>query len=151
MHGLQGKPFYNKVTSERQTEESASKEDDSGITISSATDIVYSSLKPSEAVTISQQATTSQTQSQPPTQQLQPEQQQQKANQQQKSTLRITRESLPDCTLWNPWQQGAESMSDFEPKDGYQKMICVEPGAVESWIRLEGGEVWEGRQMIRVE
>jgi glucose-6-phosphate 1-epimerase len=39
-------------------------------------------------------------------------------------------------------------MSDFEPKTGFRSMICVEPGVVKGWVRLEAGDVWEGGQLI---
>lgn len=40
-------------------------------------------------------------------------------------------------------------MGDFEPKDGYKNMVCVEVGAVNGWTKLEGGESWEGGQLIK--
>ncbi len=58
------------------------------------------------------------------------------------------REGLTDCTVWNPWQKGAEGMADFEPKDGWKQMVCVEPGAVSSWVTLEAGDTWEGQQTV---
>jgi hypothetical protein len=30
-------------------------------------------------------------------------------------------------------------------------MICVEPGIVGSWIKLEAGDAWEGSQIITAE
>lgn len=30
-------------------------------------------------------------------------------------------------------------------------MICVEPGIVDSWIKLEAGDAWEGSQIITAE
>ena len=35
-------------------------------------------------------------------------------------------------------------MADFEPKQGYKNMLCVEAGSVKEWTKLEGGESWEG-------
>ena len=35
-------------------------------------------------------------------------------------------------------------MADFAPKDAWKRYICVEPGAVSKWVRLEGGDAWEG-------
>lgn len=40
-------------------------------------------------------------------------------------------------------------MGDFEPKDGYKEMLCIEVGAVDSWVKLEGGEGWEGGQIMK--
>ena len=91
------------------------------LTIPSATDRVYSSLAPSSPVTVQESG---------------------------KTKFSIVREGLTDCTVWNPWQEGAEGMGDFEPKDGFRSMVCVEPGAVTDWIRLEAGDAWEGQQLI---
>ena len=65
-----------------------------------------------------------------------------------KPKFKIERDSLPDVTVWNLWDQKASSMGDFEPKDGWKHMICVEPGAVSDWIKLEGGDAWEGSMRI---
>ena len=62
--------------------------------------------------------------------------------------LIVTRDSLPNTTVWNPWIDKAAAMGDFAPKDGWKNMICIEPGAVTSWTKLEAGEVWEGSQVI---
>lgn len=94
------------------------------LTLTSETDRVYSSLTPSDPVTVQQSDRT-------------------------RFTLR--REGLTDCTVWNPWQKGAEGMGDFEPKDGWKQMVCVEPGAVSGWVRLEAGDVWEGAQVIKAD
>ena len=51
--------------------------------------------------------------------------------------------------VWNPWKEKAASIGDFEPKDGYKNMICVEVGSVKGWQKLEGGETFEGGQVIR--
>lgn len=40
-------------------------------------------------------------------------------------------------------------MGDFEPKDGYKEMLCIEVGAVDSWVKLDGGEGWEGGQIMK--
>lgn len=58
-------------------------------------------------------------------------------------------EGLTDVVVWNPWADKAAGMSDFGPADGWKKMVCVEAGAVESWIKLEGGEGWEGGQRVK--
>lgn len=59
-------------------------------------------------------------------------------------SLICTRDSLPDCTVWNGWIDKLKAMGDFEPKDGYKRYICIEPGAVNDWIKLEAGDAWEG-------
>ncbi|KAK5109988.1 hypothetical protein LTR62_006355 [Meristemomyces frigidus] len=61
-----------------------------------------------------------------------------------KPRLDIVREGLSDSVVWNPWIEKAKGMGDFEPKEGYKKMVCVEVGAVDGWQKLEGGESFEG-------
>ncbi len=58
------------------------------------------------------------------------------------------RDNLNEVVVWNPWEAGAKLMSDFEPKDGFKEMVCVEAGAVKGWIKLEGRESWEGGQAV---
>jgi glucose-6-phosphate 1-epimerase len=62
--------------------------------------------------------------------------------------FRVTRDNLPNVVVWNPWVDKAKSMGDFEPKDGYTQMLCVEPGAVGGWQSVEGGDAFEGAQTI---
>ena len=40
-------------------------------------------------------------------------------------------------------------MSDFEPKDGWKNMVCVEVGAVEGWTRVEPGDTFEGGMRVK--
>ncbi|KAI0171270.1 aldose-1-epimerase [Pestalotiopsis sp. NC0098] len=62
----------------------------------------------------------------------------------------IVRDNLEDVVVWNPWVDKANSIGDFEPKDGYKNMICVEAGAVKGWQKLEAGDAFEGAQVISV-
>ncbi|KAF2858651.1 galactose mutarotase-like protein [Piedraia hortae CBS 480.64] len=66
----------------------------------------------------------------------------------QKPYLDIMRDNLVDTVVWNPWKEKAQAMGDFEPKDGYKNMICVEVGTVDGWQKLEPGETFEGGQII---
>ena len=50
---------------------------------------------------------------------------------------------------WNPWIEKAKALGDFEPKDGYKRMLCVEVGAVNGWTKLEPGDTFEGGQIIK--
>ena len=65
--------------------------------------------------------------------------------------FRLVRDNLPDVVVWNPWTDKAAGMADFEPKDAWRRMVCVEAGSVSSWTRLEKGDVFEGAQTIYVE
>ncbi|KIW82877.1 hypothetical protein Z517_02120 [Fonsecaea pedrosoi CBS 271.37] len=59
-------------------------------------------------------------------------------------TFVITRDALPDVTVWNGWEDKIKGMGDFEPKDGWKRYLCIEPGTVSSWTKLEAGDAWEG-------
>ncbi|KAI1205607.1 galactose mutarotase-like protein [Annulohypoxylon truncatum] len=60
----------------------------------------------------------------------------------------IVRDNLKDVVVWNPWTDKAAGMGDFEPKDGYKNMICVEAGSVKGWITLDPSDAFEGAQTI---
>ncbi|KAI1752726.1 galactose mutarotase-like domain-containing protein [Xylaria castorea] len=60
----------------------------------------------------------------------------------------VVRDNLKDVVVWNPWTEKAAGMGDFEPKDGFKNMICVEAGSVRSWISLDAGDAFEGAQTI---
>lgn len=66
-----------------------------------------------------------------------------------KSRLDVTRDRLTDSVVWNPWIEKAKGMGDFEPKDGYKNMVCVEVGAVDGWVKLEPGDTFEGGQILK--
>lgn len=61
----------------------------------------------------------------------------------------LTRESLSDVVLWNPWVEKAKGMADFGPAEAYKNMICVEAGSVVGWQLLDTGDSWEGGQTVR--
>lgn len=60
----------------------------------------------------------------------------------------LVRDNLKDVVVWNPWTDKAAGMGDFEPKDGFKNMICIEAGAVRDWTNLEPGDVLNGAQTI---
>jgi len=41
----------------------------------------------------------------------------------QKSLFTIERDNFKDVVVWNPYVEGAASMGDFEPKDGWKNMV----------------------------
>ena len=61
----------------------------------------------------------------------------------------IERENLPDTVVWNPWIEKSKGMADFEPKDGYKNMLCIEPGKVGQFENLKPKEKWSGSQILR--
>ncbi|KAI1323401.1 galactose mutarotase-like domain-containing protein [Xylariaceae sp. FL0255] len=62
--------------------------------------------------------------------------------------FKLVRDNLQDLVVWNPWVDKAAGMGDFEPKDGYKNMICVEAGTVGQWVKLDPGDVLNGHQTI---
>lgn len=67
-----------------------------------------------------------------------------------KKIFNISRDNLSDVVIWNPWSEGAASMTDFAPTEGFKEMICVESGSVKDWIELGPGETWSGSQIISI-
>jgi glucose-6-phosphate 1-epimerase len=65
-----------------------------------------------------------------------------------KKRYTVVRDNMSEVVVWNPWADGVEVIGDFEPKEGYKEMICVEAGAVKGWQKLEAGETWEGGQVL---
>jgi len=64
-------------------------------------------------------------------------------------SLDVIRDNLADTVVWNPWIEKSKGMGDFEPKDGYKTMVCVEVGAVDGWQKLEPGETFEGGMLVK--
>ncbi|UKZ49340.1 hypothetical protein TrVGV298_003586 [Trichoderma virens] len=62
--------------------------------------------------------------------------------------FRVVRDNLDDVVVWNPWVDKSAGMGDFQPKDGWKNMVCVEAGAVSTWQKLEKGDAFEGAQTI---
>lgn len=60
----------------------------------------------------------------------------------------IEKSNLEDVVVWNPWSSGSAEIADFEPKDGWKNMLCVEAGSVAAWQTVEPDSVWEGGQII---
>ena len=66
-----------------------------------------------------------------------------------KPALDVIRDNLNDLVIWNPWREGAQAIGDFSPKEGYKNMLCVEAGAVDGWITLEGNDGFEAGQTFK--
>lgn len=57
---------------------------------------------------------------------------------------------MDDVVVWNPHVAKSAGMGDFEPKDGWKKMVCVEAGSVRGWQKLDKGDAFEGAQTIHL-
>jgi D-hexose-6-phosphate mutarotase len=56
-----------------------------------------------------------------------------------------------NLVIWNPGQQKAKLMADFDD-DGYEQMICIEPAnALEQSITLQPGECHRLGQLIKID
>lgn len=62
--------------------------------------------------------------------------------------MTMKRTNLPDAVVWNPWIEKSEGMADFQPKCGYLNMVCVEPGHVADFIKLNKGDKWRAAQSM---
>lgn len=60
----------------------------------------------------------------------------------------LKRQNLPDLVVWNPWVKKSKEMVDFEPKDGYKTMVCLEPGYVHQFKTLGPHEKWAASQQL---
>ncbi|KAF4468669.1 hypothetical protein FALBO_4448, partial [Fusarium albosuccineum] len=65
-----------------------------------------------------------------------------------KPRFSIVRDNLDQVVVWNPWVDKAAATKDFAPKDGWKNMLCVEPGTVKGWQKLEKGDAFEAAQTI---
>ncbi|CAM1510141.1 Fc.00g004760.m01.CDS01 [Cosmosporella sp. VM-42] len=63
-------------------------------------------------------------------------------------SFNITRDNLDQVVVWNPWVDKSAATKDFAPKDGWKNMVCVEPGSVKGWQKLEKGDAFEAAQTI---
>ena len=116
--GLQSSPYIDKVRGAKSFTESSSS---AGIKVTSETDRVYTPPPTESGALVPLTLLES---GQP--------------------KLIISRDGLPDVTVWNQWEEKSAKMADFAPKDAWKRYICVEPGAVNKWVKLEGGDAWEG-------
>ncbi len=118
MQGLKSSRYVDKVRSAQSFTESSSS-----LSFSGETDRVYNtpsdptSLKPQVPLVVTESG---------------------------KESFIVTRDALPDVTVWNGWEDKIKGMGDFEPKDGWKRYLCIEPGFVSSWLKLEAGDAWEG-------
>lgn len=62
--------------------------------------------------------------------------------------VEVTRSAeLRDTVLWNCAEEGNKSISDLE-EGGWKKYVCVEPGAVHGFEKLEKGNTWTATQTL---
>jgi len=64
-----------------------------------------------------------------------------------RSVIGIKTIGFGDVVIWNPGKENGSKMGDMED-GGWDKFICVEPGAVSSFVELNGGDKWTGQQVL---
>ncbi|KAJ5895127.1 hypothetical protein N7495_006818 [Penicillium taxi] len=118
------KGLDSKIYIDKTRNASSHTETSSALAIAEETDRVYKDLDPTVPIVVS-------------------------SAKDDKPFFSITRESLTDVVVWNPWIEKAKGMADFGPDEAYKNMICVEAGSVSAWQTLEAGDSWEGGQSIK--
>jgi glucose-6-phosphate 1-epimerase len=62
--------------------------------------------------------------------------------------IKIRSVNLKDVVVWNPQEDGRK-MADME-EDGWKKYVCIEPGFVRGFVKLEPNARWIGQQVMTV-
>jgi len=69
--------------------------------------------------------------------------------QDKKRTLEVKKYNLPQTVVWNPWTDTIGDFTDLESTD-YQNFVCIEPGNVDGYTKLNPGEDFETAQILHV-
>ncbi|KAG6911957.1 hypothetical protein DXG01_000205 [Tephrocybe rancida] len=60
--------------------------------------------------------------------------------------LAVKSKNMKDVVVWNPQEEGRK-IGDME-EEGWEKYLCVEPGHVRGFVKLEAGKTWVGQQVL---
>ncbi|KAF9229292.1 galactose mutarotase-like protein [Gyrodon lividus] len=63
--------------------------------------------------------------------------------------VEIKVKELKDVVVWNPQRVAGIKLADMEDS-GWEKYVCVEPGHVRGFAKIEPGKTWIGQQVISV-
>ncbi|XP_078315008.1 uncharacterized protein LOC111128311 [Crassostrea virginica] len=66
-----------------------------------------------------------------------------------KTSVALSLSNLTDVVVWNPWQEKAKAMSDFDDEE-YKTMICVEAGCVSRTATAPAGGSVSFTQTLRL-
>lgn len=61
--------------------------------------------------------------------------------------LRLDQQGFADAVVWNPGPAKAARLPDL-PDDDWQRMLCVEAGAITEPVELAPGKTWSGMQRL---
>ena len=64
-------------------------------------------------------------------------------------TVGVLSDGFVDAVVWNPGEEGTLAFGDLAPDD-WRHFLCVEAACVGRPVELAAGEVWTGRQVLRV-
>lgn len=67
-----------------------------------------------------------------------------------KKLVSLSLENLPDVVVWNPWEEKAKAMSDFDDEE-FRTMVCVEAGSVSEQVSAPAGGSVAFTQTLRVD
>lgn len=63
--------------------------------------------------------------------------------------IEVVTKNLKDVVVWNPQAEAGSKIGDMEA-GGWERYVCVEPGHVRGFVKLEAGEKWIGQQVLKV-
>ncbi|EIW64672.1 galactose mutarotase-like protein [Trametes versicolor FP-101664 SS1] len=63
--------------------------------------------------------------------------------------IEVRATNLKDVVVWNPQQEAGSKIGDMEA-GGWEKYVCVEPGYVRGFVKIEPGQTWSGQQVLSV-
>ncbi|OJT15842.1 Glucose-6-phosphate 1-epimerase [Trametes pubescens] len=63
--------------------------------------------------------------------------------------IEVRATNLKDVVVWNPQQEAGSKIGDMEA-GGWEKYVCVEPGYVRGFVKIEPGQAWSGQQVLSV-
>ena len=64
-------------------------------------------------------------------------------------TTRVLSSGFRDVVVWNPWAERGATLADLE-QEGYRRMVCVEAAMIETPVRLDPAQSWQGTQTLVV-
>ncbi|KAF4623390.1 hypothetical protein D9613_001839 [Agrocybe pediades] len=64
-------------------------------------------------------------------------------------SIEIKAKGFKDVVVWNPQEEGAK-IGDMETQ-GWKKYVCVEPGYVRGFVKLEPQQKWTGQQVLTIQ
>ena len=62
-------------------------------------------------------------------------------------SLSFSKTNLPDCVVWNPWEERAAKMADLGAEN-WAGFVCVEAGQCVTPITLGAGQQWSASHRL---